>query len=115
MVKVLDIDWAASDKPVLATQDGCLRIMDMILATSYSPVLDYELEGGNFCFFFFVSFYQYQGFTVLIELSKEIIFFKSCSKFALVASYWLLACLSLSSYPTRKNCSFKRFISINVP
>jgi len=47
MVKVLDIDWAASDKPVLATQDGCLRIMDMILATSSSPLMDYELQGTN--------------------------------------------------------------------
>lgn len=51
MVKVLDIDWGASDKPVLATQDGCLRIMDMILATSYSPLMDYELQGGNFFLF----------------------------------------------------------------
>ena len=47
MVKVLDIDWAASDKPVLATQDGCLRIMDMILSTSSSPLMDYELQGTN--------------------------------------------------------------------
>jgi len=47
MVKVLDIDWAASDKPVLATQDGCLRIMDMILTTSSSPLMDYELQGTN--------------------------------------------------------------------
>lgn len=52
MVKVLDIDWAASDKPVLATQDGCLRIMDMTLATSYSPLMDYELQGVNFTFLF---------------------------------------------------------------
>jgi hypothetical protein len=50
MVKVLDIDWAASDKPVLATQDGCLRIMDMILATSSSPLMDYELQGTNLDF-----------------------------------------------------------------
>ncbi|KAJ4431502.1 hypothetical protein ANN_20100 [Periplaneta americana] len=49
MVKVLDIDWAASDKPVLATQDGCLRIMDMTLATSYSPLMDYELQDPVFC------------------------------------------------------------------
>jgi hypothetical protein len=48
MVKVLDIDWAASDKPVLATQDGCLRIMDMMLTTSSSPLIDYELQGTNF-------------------------------------------------------------------
>ncbi|PSN34557.1 WD repeat-containing protein 11 [Blattella germanica] len=49
MVKVLDIDWASSDKPVLATQDGCLRIMDMTLTTSYSPLMDYELQDPIFC------------------------------------------------------------------
>jgi hypothetical protein len=55
MVKVLDIDWAASDKPVLATQDGCLRIMDMILATSSSPLMDYELQGTNLDFLLSVT------------------------------------------------------------
>lgn len=45
MVKVLDIDWAASDKPVLLTQDGCLRVMDMGLSTSSSPIVDYEFQG----------------------------------------------------------------------
>lgn len=45
MVKVIDIDWAASDKPVLSTQDGCLRVMDMGLTTSSSPILDYEFNG----------------------------------------------------------------------
>ncbi|KAJ9582833.1 hypothetical protein L9F63_022829, partial [Diploptera punctata] len=49
MVKVLDIDWAASDKPVLATQDGCLRIMDMTLAASYSSLMDYELQDPIYC------------------------------------------------------------------
>lgn len=45
MVKVLDVDWAASDKPILATQDGCLRVMDMSLTTSCSPIVDYEFQG----------------------------------------------------------------------
>nr|CAD7396669.1 unnamed protein product [Timema poppensis] len=49
MVKVLDIDWAASDKPVLATQDGCLRIMDMMLTASFSPIIDYEFQDPLFC------------------------------------------------------------------
>lgn len=42
MVKVIDIDWASSDKPVLATADGCLRVMDLELTTSSSTILDYE-------------------------------------------------------------------------
>ncbi|KAF4521502.1 hypothetical protein B566_EDAN001802 [Ephemera danica] len=47
--KVLDVDWAASDKPVLAMQDGCLRIMDVSLATSTSPLIDYVSHDAVFC------------------------------------------------------------------
>lgn len=39
---MLDIDWAASDKPVLVTADGCLRVMDLDLTTASSTILDYE-------------------------------------------------------------------------
>ncbi|KAK6635197.1 hypothetical protein RUM44_000448 [Polyplax serrata] len=49
MVKVLDIDWAASDKPILYTQDGCLRIMDMDLLKSSSPLTDYVFQDPVFC------------------------------------------------------------------
>lgn len=52
MVKVLDMDWAASDKPVLATQDGCLRIMDMGLLCSSSPIIDYQFQ-GEYCSIYF--------------------------------------------------------------
>lgn len=52
MVKVLDIDWATSDRPVLATQDGCLRIMDLNLTTSTSALLDYLYEGNFFSVLF---------------------------------------------------------------
>lgn len=45
MVKIQDIDWAASDKPVLVTQDGCLRIMDLTLTESFSPLVQYEFQG----------------------------------------------------------------------
>lgn len=45
MVKVVDIDWAAADAPVLATEDGCLRIMDIKLSTSASPLPDYTYQG----------------------------------------------------------------------
>lgn len=49
MVKVLDVDWAASDKPILLTQDGCLRVMDMGLSTSSSPIVDYEFQDPVYC------------------------------------------------------------------
>ncbi|XP_047483248.1 WD repeat-containing protein 11-like [Penaeus chinensis] len=41
IVKVVDVDWGASDRPVLATVDGCLRVMDMNLKTSNSPICQY--------------------------------------------------------------------------
>ncbi|KAK7074520.1 WD repeat-containing protein 11 [Halocaridina rubra] len=41
IVKVVDVDWGASDRPVLATVDGCLRIMDMTLKASSSPIFHY--------------------------------------------------------------------------
>ena len=43
--KVTDADWAASDKPVLACQDGCLRIMDIKLRTGSSPMEEHQLPG----------------------------------------------------------------------
>ncbi len=42
-----DADWAASDKPVLACQDGCLRIMDLKLKTGSSPMEEHQLPGES--------------------------------------------------------------------
>ena len=44
-VKIVDIDWGASDRPVLATVDGCIRVMDMTLKTSESPISHYCCKG----------------------------------------------------------------------
>lgn len=35
---VTDVDWAKSDKLVLATSDGCVRVMDMEMKSCSSPV-----------------------------------------------------------------------------
>ncbi len=43
--KVLDADWAASDKPVLACQDGCVRILDLKLKSGSSPMEEHQLPG----------------------------------------------------------------------
>lgn len=42
MPKVQDIDWAATDRPALATSDGCIRITDIPLKFCSSPLQDYE-------------------------------------------------------------------------
>ena len=43
--KICDGDWAASDKPVLACTDGCVRIMDMEFKTGSSPMEEHQLTG----------------------------------------------------------------------
>jgi len=40
--EVLDVEWAASDRPVLACADGCVRVMDIACSVNYSPVDDYQ-------------------------------------------------------------------------
>ena len=49
LAKVIDIDWAASDRVVLASVDGCLRIMGLSLASSTSPMLEYNAESTVAC------------------------------------------------------------------
>ena len=49
MPRVEDADWAASDKPVVITSDGCLRIMDLFLLGSSSPLMDRECLGKIAC------------------------------------------------------------------
>ncbi|CAL4175372.1 unnamed protein product [Meganyctiphanes norvegica] len=44
IVKICDIDWSASDRPILATMDGSLKVMDMMLKTSNSPITQYCSE-----------------------------------------------------------------------
>lgn len=48
MAKLCDADWAASDRPVLASVDGCVRVMDMEFATSCSPQEESQLPGEVF-------------------------------------------------------------------
>ncbi|KAK8771560.1 hypothetical protein V5799_025192 [Amblyomma americanum] len=38
---ITDVDWAKSDKLVVATSDGCIRVMDMEMKSCSSPVRDH--------------------------------------------------------------------------
>ena len=49
MVRVADIEWAASDRAVLATVDGCLRVMGLSLASASSAMYDYSQEEPMAC------------------------------------------------------------------
>lgn len=43
-VKVLDIDWAAANAPILVTEDGCIFITDIHFQKFHSSLLEYPLE-----------------------------------------------------------------------
>ncbi len=45
IAKITDADWAASDKPVLACADGCVRVMDIKFKVGASPLDDHQLSG----------------------------------------------------------------------
>ncbi len=48
--KPIDIEWAASDRPVVATADGCLRIMSLALSlTSSTGPMDVASEKSSSC------------------------------------------------------------------
>ena len=45
--RITDVDWAASDKPVMATMEGCIRVMDLKLKQCCSPIEETILTGKN--------------------------------------------------------------------
>ena len=56
----MDIDWGASDRPVLATIDGAIKVYDLHLKICTSPVNNYFTKGNhltNFKFKFFSHFH----------------------------------------------------------
>lgn len=51
MPKVQDVDWVGSDRPVLATADGCIRVTDILLKIGSSPIHDYQPSGKKNVYF----------------------------------------------------------------
>ena len=45
-VKLIDADWAASDKPIVVSSDGCIRVYDIKLKTTCSA-MDYAEFAGE--------------------------------------------------------------------
>lgn len=50
VAKITDIDWAGSDRPVIATADGCVIISDILLTLNHCKIDDIDLPGqfGDF-------------------------------------------------------------------
>ncbi|CAG2205705.1 WDR11 [Mytilus edulis] len=46
IAKIIDIDWAGSDRPVIATNDGCVIVFDILLKLSHCKIEDLELPGA---------------------------------------------------------------------
>ncbi|KAK2143923.1 hypothetical protein LSH36_799g00015 [Paralvinella palmiformis] len=49
MSKISDVDWAASDRPVLVSVDGIIRITDLKFSQGSSPLEDGQLTEPFFC------------------------------------------------------------------
>lgn len=45
--KVLDIDWCSSDKVVLASDDGCIRVLEIAMKSASYRIDEQELTGVN--------------------------------------------------------------------
>ncbi|XP_052100859.1 WD repeat-containing protein 11-like [Mytilus californianus] len=48
IAKIVDIDWAGSDRPVIATNDGCVIVFDILLKLSHCKIEDLELPDNLF-------------------------------------------------------------------
>ncbi|XP_014675037.1 PREDICTED: WD repeat-containing protein 11-like [Priapulus caudatus] len=40
--KLHDIEWAASDRPMLSSEDGCIRVLDLLMRSSCSPIQHHD-------------------------------------------------------------------------
>ena len=45
MAKISDADWAASDRPILALNDGTVRVMDLMFRCASAPMEESQLPG----------------------------------------------------------------------
>ena len=45
--RVIDADWAASDRPVIVGADGCLRVFDLKLRLTCYPVEYTDFPGES--------------------------------------------------------------------
>lgn len=49
--RILDIDWCTSDKVVLASDDGCIRVLEMAMKSASYRMDEQDLTGelGSLC------------------------------------------------------------------
>lgn len=43
--RVLDVDWCTSDKVILASDDGCIRVLEMTMKPACFRMDEQELSG----------------------------------------------------------------------
>lgn len=51
--RILDIDWCTSDKVVLASDDGCVRVLEMAMKSASYRMDEQDLTGVCLCIFKF--------------------------------------------------------------
>ncbi|KAL5022239.1 hypothetical protein ScPMuIL_001394 [Solemya velum] len=47
--RIVDVEWAGSDRPVIATADGSVHILNLMLNKFVSPMEEWELRDEIFC------------------------------------------------------------------
>lgn len=47
VAKVVDADWTGSDRPVLATVEGCVQVFDLTLKLCSCTIEDREFPGNS--------------------------------------------------------------------
>lgn len=53
--RILDIDWCTSDKVVLASDDGCVRVLEMAMKSASYRMDEQDLTGMWVLLFFFLG------------------------------------------------------------
>ena len=56
VAKIIDVDWSGSDRPVIATNDGCIVVYDILLKLSHCKIDDLDLPGTFLAQLYCMSF-----------------------------------------------------------
>lgn len=85
--RILDVDWCTSDKVILASDDGCIRVLEMSMKSTCFRMDEQELTGMERLYFAQAALFQRQSclcfFSVLLSnhlsLRKYINFKLECA------------------------------------
>lgn len=65
--RILDVDWCTSDKVILASDDGCIRVLEMSMKPSCIRMDEQDLLGMLISLLLFTA-----GYFILKENTKNV-------------------------------------------